>query len=1113
MNVNNNEVKGLSGRLFLLCLSTVIFLPACYIKAQPEPLKFSRIAIKDERVNSVILSIRRDSKGYMWVGTATGLLRFDAYKYKEFINRTSDSLSISDNRAFDICEDKNKNIWVATFSGLNKYERTKSVFSRYYLIKNPSHWADNFFLHVMSDKKGRVWVKKVFGGLYLFHPEKGGFEKIVIDKDDPEDPLRGEVTDCIMDKDENFWFCINDQNKSSMLGCYNYDTKQVIYYMPDSGNTTGLSNRFIRKIMEDSKGNIWLGLENGLSKLDVKTGKFRHFLPDDRDSTSLLPGIITLIEEDDFGMIWLGTGGNGLSILDPITGKFTRYKSDLKDKTTLRSNTITALYYDHAGTMWIGTDKGLNTYTFNYKKFHNYLFASKDGEAINPWIINDVRKNKDNSLCYCTDNGFFRYDKRNNPELILNVRCTNSVIDRWGNFWITNNAEPGICYRYNPVNKEITRYYGNPDNRDSLRSNDIWSVHVDRDTLWMGTGGGGLNAMVMETGKVVLHYVHNPSDTNSISADDVGTIFKDKNFVWIGPYKAGLNRIDITTGNVMRFHPDPKDPGSLSHHTVSSIYKDRKNRLWVGTTDGLNLLQENGRTFRKFGEKEGLASAIINIKSLCEDADGNIWFSTPLGISKINPKTFAIQNYDHRDGFQINPSPESRMESDGEILLYGLNGITIFRPEEIRDNPIPPPVSITDFQIFNKSIVPGENSPLKKEINETNEIVLSHKETFLTFEFAAHNYVLTDKNQYAYRLEGFEENWNYVGARRFAYYTKIPPGEYTFTVKASNNDGIWNETGTSVKLIITPPYWQTWWFRTMVVLSLVGLSIGWYRYRFNRIKQQKEQLEKQVQERTSELTRQGKMLQELYTEVKDSIRAAQVIQHSILPPEKLVKEYLPEWFVLNKPKDVVSGDFYWFDTKDGKIIVAVADCTGHGVSGAFMSINGYHLLNQVVHSTPLIASKILDRINEEIIEDIQHGLHENGMDMALCIIDINEMRLQYAGAASPLYMVRNGDLISIKADPFSIGQTSKHTIRKYTNHEVAVQKRDMIYMFSDGYADQMGGTKHEKFSYKNFRELLVKISTADADKQLELLDRQFVQWRAGHEQLDDVLITGFKIPG
>jgi serine phosphatase RsbU (regulator of sigma subunit) len=561
----------------------------------------------------------------------------------------------------------------------------------------------------------------------------------------------------------------------------------------------------------------------------------------------------------------------------------------------------------------------------------------------------------------------------------------------------------------------------------------------------------------------------------------------------------------------------------MSNILVNVIFEDSKGNLWFGTHGGLDLFNPKTQTFKKYTQQDGIpSSAVVSIE---EDNRGNLWLGTLAGLCQFNPVNGHRKVYTDNDGLQANEFTQgaSLKTENGELYFGGINGFNIFNPDKIKPNNFIPPVLITDFTLFNKKVKIGENSILKKNINEVKKIELSYKESVFSFEFSALNYILTEKNQYMYKMEGFDKEW-LKSNNRIVTYTNLDPGTYTFKVKGSNNDGIWNNKAAEIEIVITPPFWKTWWFRILGVVFFLGIIYLWNNRRIAAIQSQKDLLEKEVKERTAEVVKQKEKIEnqsahreELYYDMKDNIRAAQVIQRSLLPVESRIKEHLSEFFIINRPKDVVSGDFYWFDVVEDKIIIAVADCTGHGVTGAFMSINGHHLLNQTIRNqSKLSPDLILNDLNDAIINELHYSESEvdihNGMDISLCIIDKTKGILEFAGANSQIYIVREKEIIPIKGDKYPIGLMIEGKLCSFVSKKFEIKAGDILYLFSDGYADQLGGeTGNEKLMYHRFRETLINNSRFSLGQQKDLLINYFDTWRGTREQIDDILVMGIKV--
>ncbi len=839
-------------------LTAIIILQFCFpLLAQNEDRHFFKINIRDGVEEPPISAIVRGSKGFIWLSAfEEGLYRFDGYRHKFFQSKFLDSTTIASKVIYDLLEDKKGRLWFGTFNGLDLYNRKTSGFSHYYVHKkNLSSKPNNFILQVKTDRDGNIWVKEAESGVFILDPTNGRFSNLI----DVHTSLNKNDLDfsCfIIDKRNNLWFK-SSRDKTSILYKYNIDTKKLASYTNHVNDPYSLSKKFISKIFEDGKGNLWLGFDNGLDKLEVATGRFTHYQLEANYNSTNANNSVTAIEQDTTSHIWVGTKNNGLYILNLPSGKFSHFITNALKAASLSSNTINVLYNDNYGTMWIGTEKGINTYEFKQKNFYNYAnaFIEKNGAKLS---ISDALIDKENNIWYGTEKGLYKYDRKQNPQLIFKGNSKEVVQDLKGRFWI-GAGDTLLCY--DPVTKKIKKFIENTNGPNSIGAGSIWTLYIDSsNVLWIGRGGGGLSGMDLTTGKVV-RYMHDPLNENTISHNEIGPILRDGNILWIGPYLHGLNSINLKTGKITRYESDPLNPKSLSNPTVTSILKDKKGKLWVGTLEGINLLLPDGKEFIRIKGDDVIPA--INTQSIHEDEKGNIWYTTVAGIFKMDPETYEYKKYEQRDGYYMAPGG-SRQAASGEIVLFNKEAISTFRPEEIKDNPLIPQVSITNFQLFNKNVEPGKKSPLKVSIEETKEIVLSYKESFFSFEFAAHNYVNTRRNLYAYQLEGYDKEWT-VSKRRLANYTSVPPGEYVFHVHAANNDGVWNDVGVSIKIIILPPFWMTWWFKLLVLVAFAAAFYGFFQLRVKIIKSQKKKLEFQVIERTEQVVSQAKELQFMNT--------------------------------------------------------------------------------------------------------------------------------------------------------------------------------------------------------------------------------------------------------
>jgi serine phosphatase RsbU (regulator of sigma subunit)/streptogramin lyase len=833
-----------------------------------------------------------------------------------------------------------------------------------------------------------------------------------------------------------------------------------------------------------------------LNYFEVSTGRFYSFWADAKDNQQLSSNSASVIFIDNQNIVWIGTNSGGINKYDPNLPAFVHLK------TNPQTTSINGFAEDKEGNFWIGTDgSGIDHYNI------------KTGEVYN-----------------ISNNG--------KPDGLSSNGIVCLYTEKSGNLWI-GTFGGGLNY-YN-VKENKFYHYIQGDKPENLSNNNIYSIVEDDDgKIWIGTLGGGLNVLNKETGEIT-RYNFKTGDETSLSSDFISCIAKDNNGdIWIGTFGGGINLFIKSTKTFRSF----KDTYSnVSNNIISSIFPDSQGVLWIGTGgNGLSYFNRDNNSLASYKSRNSISSNFI--KAINEDNQGNLWISTNNGLARLNTKSRTYENFDVHDGlqdFEFRERSTLKLKS-GHLLFGGINGFNLFDPEKIVKNQRLPQVVITDFEIFNQPVQIGEkNSPLQADVSETKEIELSYNQSVFTIGFTALHYTLSEKSQYAYILTGFDQDWRSVGKERKATYTNLYPGTYYFKVKASNNDGIWNNNPAVLKIIILPPWWLTWWFYTLVLLSIIMVFFLIYQLRTRVLRSQQRVLKVEVEKRTKELYRsneelirqtnhmqelynenkaQGEKLQLLYHEITDSIRAAREIQQSILPSSQFIKKYLPEYFIFYHPKDVVSGDFYWVNVKNNKIIIAAVDCTGHGVSGAFMSINGYHLLNQAVQPfRDVVASEILDRLNSSIKSELNYQdedlILENGFDIGLCIIDNKKKTVEYSGAKHPLYILRGSEILELKGDKFSIGTGifyKPKKAQKFTNYLVELKSDDVLYLFSDGYPDQIGGPKGtEKFLHTRFKELLISIGKDDMEVQRQILEKEFLKWKGENEQLDDVLVFGVKV--
>jgi ligand-binding sensor domain-containing protein/serine phosphatase RsbU (regulator of sigma subunit) len=1103
--------------------------------AQGTDIKFKHISVEQGLSQSTVKFISQDKRGYMWFGTRDGLNKYDGYTISIYKHDPNKKESISDNFINNVFEDSRGELWIGTTKGLDRYDPEKDVFI-HFPIGRPANVT-----FISEDVKGNLWVS-TYSGLYLIDRDKNTFRIYSHNPKDPSSLIDNRINEVIADESGNLWLATMEG-----IEMFNSVTGKFKHYRPNIDNNKDISENRVETIYKDRKGNIWAGfIGSGLAFYNKSDDSFEFFRHDPKNSNSICHNEILSLMEDKEGKLWIGTQNGGISVFDYTNNIFKTLRQDIASVNSLTNNSIHSLYRDNQGNMWVGTwAGGVNLYSPYANKFMSYqnildfdnpnVYCVTGDESGKIWL------GKENAglICFDRRNNAFRHLKDDNSNKML----TNVI------FAMINANKDSLALAYhrggfaffNKRTEKFTHFLPEADNPNSIIGDTKTVLIKDSDNnYWIGSWGEGLH-FYDKTKNKFINYAVDPDDPNSLSDPNVFALCEDKEKnIWVGTDN-GLNMLDRRSGKVTHYLFNQKDQTSISHNSIYSIFRDSRDNLWIGTVGGLNLFDKKTQTFIRYTEKDGLPNDVIN--SVIEDSNGDLWLGTNKGISHFNVKTKRFKNYYSQDGLQGNEFNRNACykAADGTIFFAGTKGVTLFHPDSIRTNPFAPPVELTSFQIFNKAITAGDrDSPLKKHISRTSSIVLPYSSSVFSFEFAALSFANSDKNQYAYKMEGFDKDWIYSGTRRLATYTNLDPGVYTFKVKASNNDAIWNQKGTSISIEITPPFWKTWWFRILSVFAAVSSAFIYYRARINKITKQKKLLEKEVTTRTSELRKanvdlqetyekvnaqkeeietQSEVLKDLYVELNSSIKAAESIQQTILTSGAYLKDYFPESFIFYKPKDVVSGDFYWFNEVNDAIVLAAVDCTGHGVSGAIMSIHAYHLLNLAIYPLAAISpDEVLERLNQIVYQEFSNKKeNENekvlaGMDIALCVIDKAKKSLQFSGAINPVYIVRDKEIIQIKGNKYPIGLVNSGDSKMFTKHEIELKKGDKVYIFSDGYSDQFGGAGgSEKFKYFRFRDLLISMSGIGMQDQESVLEETLNEWKGNLDQIDDILVIGVEI--
>ncbi|MDQ3020967.1 MAG: ATP-binding protein [Bacteroidota bacterium] len=813
-------------------------------------IKFENISLKDGLSQSVVRSISQDEIGFMWFCTQDGLNKYDGRKFEIYRNDPENSESICYNNIYCICEDKNKNLWIGTDDGLSRFDREKEIFFNYKCdIEDENSLSNNQIRAIYEDKKGVIWIGTYGGGLEKYNEAGDNFIHYKNRKDDISSLSDNRVTSVIEDEFENLWIgtwrgglCLLDRENNN-----------IIRYKLSGDNVNSFLINSVNSLAVDNKSNLYVATNYGLFFMNIRKNEIKHFLNEPADPKSISENFVSTVFEDSSNNIWVGTRERGLNLLNISNGEFKCYRHEKNTPNTLSSNSIFSIYEDRSGMIWIGTfGGGLNKFNSQTKKIYHYYSQENNNNTLSSSKIYNFCEDGDGILWIGTsDGGLNKYDRGknifthykhdpDNPDSISND-TVNFILESEKNIlWIGTNE--GLN-KFDIKKNKFKHYLNNLQDKNTLSQNTVFSLAKGSNgIIWIGTVGGGLNKFDTEKEEFTI-YKNDPDNKSSICSDRIRTILlENENTIWLGTIEGGICRFDVTNEKFYQYKNDPENLLSISENHIMTICIDKSGIMWIGTLGGgLNKFDKNKKTFKRFNQKDGLSNDTI--MGILEDDKENLWISTNYGLSKFDKQSETFKNYDVRDGFQSNEYNQwsfLKLQS-GELVFGGINGFNIFNPDDINDNLFIPPIVISNFTIFNKPVPISENgSVLKKSITLQNEIILTYKESVFSFEFAALDFNIPDKNKYAYKMEGFDKEWIYSGNRRFATYTNLNPGDYFFRVKGSNNDGVWNEEGTKIKIKITPPFWKTWWFRTIGIVTTAGVAGGIYQNKLNLVIKEKK---------------------------------------------------------------------------------------------------------------------------------------------------------------------------------------------------------------------------------------------------------------------------------
>lgn len=1017
--------RGKVNKILFYLLFSLILTVNSY--GQSNSIEFDHYSTSEGLSNGYINTILQDSKGFIWIGTANGLNRFDGITFKTYYFDLNDSTTIPGSGVTSLVEDSIGNIWMMTSDGLCVYDRKKDNFSRKTLRVNGVK-QNNFFLNTcFIDSKGYLWVTATPNGILRFKIYDNPLitntiidsEMYLLDEDDVDKSHKNSVFSIIEDENSQIWLA----SYCNKLFAFDKQQNKFISHPINHPEAYKFSNN--RKwILKDRDGDFFITIEQvGMLVWDRKKNNFKLYKPNGTD-TGPKGDVLFTLGEDKNGSIWIGDkNSEGVSIFNKETGKFSYCQSEALDPYSLNTNKINCIYQDKTGSMWVGAIIGVNKYSPGKFKFNRYFS--------NPNLPDKLGFN--NTLCFAeskngdvwigTDGGglnkldrktgkfiHFKHDP-SNPNSLSSDAIISICEDHEGTLWM-GTFNGGLARM---KDNKFSAFYPDPTNPNSISSINIWYVFEDsKKNLWVATLSNGLELFDRKTNRF-YHYTTMSGDSTSICNNAIDEIYEDSKQNLYITGNQGVSIIDLKAYDFSKTPPDIKfrnllhleNRNSLSTNDVYCLKEDKDGNLWFGTFgSGIDKLELKTGKYSNYSTKDGLPGN--SVTSILVDSLNNLWLATDNGLAKFNPDTKEVFTFDQKDGLQNKSLKSWAIKTkDGEMFFGGPDGFNSFYPDRIKynQNQNIPPVYITGLKVFNKPVKINEQFSgrvlLANDISESSELELTYMENYFTFEFIALDYTTPEKNNYAYMMEGFDKEWVQCGTKHEANYTNLDPGEYVFRVKASNNDGIWNEKGTSIKVIILPPWWKTWWFRLIAGFSLISILAYIYYSRVQHFKNQKIILEKSVAQKTSELQKMNTMLLKQTEELNQTNTILEERQEQI---EQQSEELLAQ----KESVDIMNRELHDLNATKDKFFSIIA----HDIKNPFNAILGFsELLIENYKEWPDVQKlEIIDLINSssknlyQLLENLlQWSRSQRG------IIEFNPEKIELTGILSSVTDIMKGN--------------------------------------------------------------------------------------------------------
>lgn len=1066
-------------------ISLIALFLSFIINISAQKYYFDSYGIKQNLSNSDVYVISQSKDGYIWLGTKSGISNFDGLNFNNFYSNES----IAANGMKAISHDSIGGIWFGHIGGGLTYYINGKFYDR------SIETLTTDITSLVEDKKGRLWISTYGDGVYRINNPYSDNLSFEIDHYTGAQGLSDRVSGIystnsfgllfITDYGVKYW---NDKEES-----FGFIKKQILdwpEYFP------------VITIYEDSKETLWVGTYNGgLYQFKNKAKSLKVI--DQRDGLS--KNWVSYIYEDDSGIIWVGTWGGGVTTIN--NGVFKTF-----DKTNgLDASKIRGIYQDYEGNVLIASkNKGVFIYKGDAFLHYNKFFNDK------PVQINSIYQ-YENESWFGSESGIWmtNFDDNSNKKRPVNFNekteeflLSNSIryveCDKSGDVWI-GTWGGGVSTYNRKKNKIEYNFIVNRYVTEASNGN-VSAMTIDnKNNLFIGAAEG---LIYYEIDNSKIDFL---TQTNGLAGNDITALYTSKNgTVWIGSRGKGLTT--IKGSEIIALNLDIS-------FTPTCFTEANDGAIWIGTEGRGVIVVKNDTIIKTYTATNGVSSGLVT--ALIADDIGNVFIGTPKGVFEYRSEIDRIIFYGKKEGFvgvEVRPNAVFK-NSDGEIFFGTSSGLTLMNSKNLRFNTNPPKTNITQVRV----------DLIERDFHQDIEFDYSYSSLLINYKALCISDA--DKVRYKVMLDGADKSWQPETEQAIANYPSLSPGNYTFKVIAMNNSGVWNEKPASFTFVIHPPFWKTFWFYGIVLGSIIVLLILFVKVRERTLMNEKAALESKVEKRTVEISEKNRLLAKKNKDITDSINYAKRIQSALMPPLEKISADLPHSFVFYKPKDIVSGDFYWFAKENNRVLLAAADCTGHGVPGAFMSMISISSLNKIVKENNLTTpGVVLNELRADVVDYMAQGKggewdSKDGLDISLLNIDVENRLLEYAGAYNSLYIVKDKDidekdldydfkyslyrnrLIEIKADRMPIGISEKMD-KKFHTRKIDLEKGDLLIISTDGYIDQFGGERGRKLMSRKFKDILIDLPGNSPIEMQSVLDKHFHDWLGDYEQIDDVLVVG-----